>query len=140
MRQEKAAKLNEIKRLEKEAAEKELNDKLEQVKQKVTPPAPAAPQPEPIKSKTKPVRKSKAEIIKEVIEEPSSDSSSESDDEESVVNPVKEFLKTKYKQKYKNKYESKTLNHLTKGVAHQQIRNKVNDEIMRLASHHLFGA
>lgn len=138
VRQEKAAKMSEIKRLEKEAAQKELNDKLEQVKQKVQPPPPPSP-PVATIPKQKRVKKSKAEIIKEVIEEPSSESSSESDDDENVVNPVKHYLKTKYRQKYKNKYESKTMTQLTKGLASHHLKNKVNDEISKMVSHHLFG-
>ena len=129
VRQEKAAKLNEIKKLEKEAAAKEIEEKLETVRKKVAPP----PKPK------KPPKKTKEQVLQEVIDEPSSDDSSSDDDDGDVVSPVKHYLKTKYKQKYKQKYESKTVHQLAKGVAANQLKSKVNYEILRLASAHLFG-
>jgi len=167
VRMEKAAKLNEIKRLEKEAAEKEINDKLERVKSKVTSGEPKVPHnPSSMNEErhdsasrtqaqasltikgggtggtlvpsTKKPKRSKAEIIKSVVEEESEDSESDSDEEESVVNPVKTFLKEKYRQKYKQRYESKHLNNLVKHSAHNHLRSRIDEEVFRLAQAAMF--
>lgn len=148
VRQEKANKINEIKRLEKEAKEKELNDKLAEMKSKVEQPAlqveekVIVPTPKPRHSRpsgSKPKKKAD-EVIKQIVEEDSSESSgSESDDDDDVTEPVKALYKNKYKQKYKNKYQAKSISTLTKGVAVQSIRKKVDDEIARIAQLNLFG-
>lgn len=146
VRQEKAAKVNELKRLEKEAAEKELNDKLAQVKAKVAPPPPQevtsnTKQESKPKPKTPP-KKKKADVIAEIIEEPDSDSSGSEDDDsddDDAIAPVKVLYKNKYKQKYKNKYQAKAVNQLTRGVAQQQLRKKIDEEVYRAASLNLFG-
>lgn len=146
VRKAKAEKMNQIKKLEKEAQEKELNDKLEEVKKKVSTPSYTQDQDEDNNNKIKKGsnivspsrRKSKAQIIKNVVEEESEDSQSDSDEEESVVNPVKTFLKEKYKQKYKQKYESKHLNNLVKHSAQNHLRSRIDEEVFRLAQQAMF--
>jgi hypothetical protein len=146
VRQAKAEKMKEIKRLEKEAAEQEINTTLETLKK--ASPAPAVevqesdPEPPVVNKKAvakavaKKPKRSKEEIVRSVVEEESEDS--DSDEEESVVHPVKAFLKEKYKQKYKQKYESKHLNNLVKQSAHNHLRSKIDEEVFRLAQQSMF--
>lgn len=149
VRQANASVKNEIKTLEKQARDKELEERLNHARSKLGAPLPSSTPPPPPKAQAaqaaqapnKPQKKTKEEVIREVIDEPSSASSSEGeqDDDNDVIHPVKDYLKQKYKQKYKNKYEARTLNQLAKGAAATHLRSKVNDEIMKLASAHLFG-
>lgn len=150
----------ELKALEKKVKDVELDERIKQIKAKVgvavkeetteepmpqadreahtsDPVTPAAA----VKKTKKPAsapKKSSKDVIKQIVEEESSDSSgSESDDD--VTEPVKALYKNKYREKYKNKYQAKVVGNLTRGVAAQTIRKKVDDEIFRLASQNLFG-
>lgn len=140
VRQEKSKKLNEIKALEKVAKDKELDDKLAEVQAKVAPPTPPAQEPI-IQSKFIAKNKSKrSNVIKQIVEEESSESSgSESESDEDVTDPIKTLYKNKYKHKYAQKYKHKTITHLTKGVAQNQLRKKIDEEMVRMAQFNLFG-
>ena len=162
IRMERAEKKREILKLEKEAQNKELDKKLEEVKKRVTP-APKIEEPAsndvtdakvakpqvktqvktPVKTqaKKKTPRKKAEDIIREVVEEPDSEDSDTDDDEDGdVINPVKHYLKEKYKAKYRTKYESKHLNKLVQTNAKDHLRKRLDDEIFRLASQQIFGA
>ena len=154
VRQQLAAKNKELNDLQKKAQEKRMNDEIEKLKKQVggqdkkkpvekeTEPeqeeieeeAPPAPKPKPAKKPAKP----KKDILKQVIEESSDDSGS--DDEDDSGDLVKQYLKDKYKTIYKTRYEAKTLSQLSTGLAKQHIKNKVNDEMLRLASISIFGS
>lgn len=141
VRQQRAQKMNEIKTLEKQAKQKELDDKLAEVKKKVTPPSePDVVATTKSKKSSKPPKKERAtDVVKKIIQEESSDSSASESDDDDVTEPVKALYKNKYREKYKNKYQAKTLHQLTKGVAAQSLKTKVNDEIYKLAQRNLFG-
>ncbi len=145
VRQSKAAKINEIKNLEKQAQEKEINTKLNELKQKVTIPdnnVVESPSPEP-KAKAKASKKKDPEKVKQKLEkliESDSDDTSDgiddsSSDDEDVV---KRFLKDKYKTKYKEKYSRKVDSMLLKGHSANYIKSRVNEDLVKLAARDLF--
>ncbi len=144
VRQAKAAKINEIKNLEKQAQEKEINTKLNELKQKVTIPENVveAPSPEP-KAKAKASKKKDPEKVKQklekLIESDSDDTSDGIDDSSSDdENIVKKFLKDKYKTKYKEKYSRKVDSMLLKGHSANYIKSRVNEDLVKLAARELF--
>ncbi len=146
VRQQKAAKINEIKTLEKQSREQEINNKLTQLKQKVEPvidvPLVEASKPEPkakaTKKKVKDPEKVKQKLEK-LIESDSEDTSDGEDDSSSDdENIVKRFLKDKYKTKYKEKYSRKVDHALLKGHSANYIKSRVNEDLIKLAARDLF--
>lgn len=143
VRKAKAEKMNEIKSLEKKTQEQEIDNKLNELKQKVIIPPKVVEVEAPKPKKKQQVKKKDPEVIKQklekLIESDSDDTSdgendSASDDED----VVKRFLKDKYKQKYKHKYQSQIDKHLLKGHSANYIKSRVNEDMIRLAAQQIF--
>jgi len=162
VRQAKAAKLQELKHLEKENKEKQLNDKINELKSKVevSQPSPEVMMHNPSdrpgreallskdfpidipKPREKPKKREKKEKVKRrlesLLEDPSSDDSSDDGNDSDDSDIVKDFLKKKYRNKYKNKYESKVNHMLLKGHSANYIKNRVSEDMIRIAQNDLF--
>lgn len=150
VRLQKSLKLKEIASLEKKAIKKQMDDKIDNLKKIVEPVAEVTKSdfvepekiPESIPVKSKEIKKvSKPQKLKEIIEAESDSSTegSEDDDDDDESDLVKDFLKKKYKQKYREKYQSQVLNKLTKGIANNHVKARLNDELLKLASANIFG-
>ena len=143
VRREKGERMRELKSLEKKAQEKELSDKIESLKQATMPlPPPESVEAEeakaPIAKKTQSKKpKKKADDVIRAVVESSDESGSESDEDNGDL--IKSYLRQKYRTKYKERYNARSLQQLTRGVAQQTVRKKLDDEMMRLASASIFG-
>jgi hypothetical protein len=143
VRQRNSQKMKDINELEKKALEVQHHNKIETLKAQVNQQVKNIVQPkeetiEVIPQIKQPKEKlTKHNKLKNIIEAESD--SSNSDEESDKEDLIKDYLKTKYKQKYKNKYESRTLTQLTKGLANNHVKTRLNDEMIALCSKNLFG-
>ena len=154
VRMEKAAKLREIKELEKTKKEQEIEAKLSSLKGNINQTMPEstnvtsthsevvqAPTNKTMLKTKKNSAKAmpKKKLIEQVLEESTDEEDSSDSDNEDEITPVKQYLREKYKAKYKQRYEAKHMGRLVKESAHNHIRNRLDDEIFRLASAQIFG-
>lgn len=134
---EKAARLQ---RERKEAHEKALQEPP-------PPPPPSTPiqqETPPLSLPTPPTRDKKAkkmakvaQKIQRIVEQESTDNSS--DDESDTDDIVTDYLRKRYKHKYKHKYEAKVNHALLKGQAGQMIKQRVSDDVIKLATQSILG-
>ena len=152
VRREKAGKMKQLKELEKQAASKEVEQKIEKLKTVVSDPIPKQEeehqfQPQVVDKVVKkapkkmPARAARRDdVVKKLVEESTDEESGSDSENENDTDLVKSFLRDKYKAKYKQRYAAKTMGMLTRGIAQQTVKKKLDDEMIRLASMSVFGS
>lgn len=142
VRQEKASKLNEIKTLEKQNKQKQIDDKLNELKNKVEvdhdPIMMPSTSVEPLIKKKKVKANNVKQKLEKLLDEESSDDSSDGDNDSDDDDLVKDYLKKKYKNKYQQKYSRKVDHMLMKGHTANYLKNRVSEDMIKIAQENLF--
>jgi hypothetical protein len=95
--------------------------------------------PDPPQKQSKKVKKTHkiAQKIQHLVEQESTDDSSGDDSDPDDI--VQDFLKKKYRHKYKSKYQAKVDHALLKGSAANHIKNRVSEDMIKIAQQQIFG-